>query len=54
MKWPQITLIVLWALNIGMTMREHGKSKIEKANVWTTLFSLAIVATLLYYGGFWG
>lgn len=52
-EWPQITLAVLMVLELGISMGKHGQPR-DPYSFWTSLFGAAIVATLLYFGGFWG
>ncbi len=53
MGWPQITWIALMALSFGIAASRHGESQ-GKHNAFTSLVAIAINATLLYYGGFFG
>lgn len=50
--WPQITIIILSAIGLGIYIVKHGQPKNENYNVITHLISIAIVYTLLYAGGF--
>jgi hypothetical protein len=50
---PQITMIVLYALNLGIAMALHGKPKTGENNFWVQFIAINISAALLYYGGFW-
>lgn len=52
MTAPQITLIVLFSINLLLSARDHGKEKEGKDNFWTTLLALAIVLSILIWGGF--
>ena len=51
---PQILVIVLWALSLGLTLAKHGEPRGGKESVWTALVGVAIMAALLWWGGFWG
>lgn len=51
---PQIILAGLILLGLGVEMERHGKPKKGKENFWITLSSSAIIAGLLWWGGFWG
>lgn len=50
MHWPQITMIVLYSLAIGITMVTHGQTKVT--NFWATSIAAALELWLLYEGGF--
>lgn len=50
--WPQYTLAILYALNIGIAAATHGKPR-EPQSVWSAIIGVAIGTTLLYFGGFW-
>lgn len=52
MAWPQITMIVLLALSLGVNLADHGKPKDGEHNFTHSLVSVAIFSTLLYCGGF--
>lgn len=50
---PQIILIVLYALSLGMVISKHGEEKTnEKYNAWAGLIGTAIQIGLLIWGGF--
>jgi len=53
MGWPQIVIIVLLAMDVGLYLANHGKDKIGKYNFWIALISDGIFATILWLGGFW-
>lgn len=53
MNWPQITLIFIWAISLGLAARDHGKPKEGNDNMWYTILGVAIYAVLLHFGGFW-
>lgn len=50
--WPQITLIVLSAISLGVHLVKHGQPKDENYNVVVHLISIAITYSLLYAGDF--
>jgi hypothetical protein len=51
---PQLIIILLGLLDLGEALSKHGeKKKQTDHNGWISLFSLIILWTLLYYGGFW-
>ena len=57
MGWPQITMIVLFAVGLLIAARDHGKPKIgswAKDNFWVSLADKVLLVGLLYFGGFWG
>lgn len=51
MNWPQITLIVLFALGLGLEMAKHGQPQGDH-NFWTTAIATALQVGLLIAGGF--
>lgn len=51
---PQIIVIVLYALGIGIAMCKHGEARTDKYNFFTALISTAINIGLLWWGGFFG
>lgn len=51
MGWPQITMIALLALGLGASIADHGKPR-SAQNAWVSLISTALMAGLLYAGGF--
>ena len=54
LHWPQIVWLALTLIGIGVQCAKHGKPREGKENVFITIISTIIVATLLYYGGFFG
>ena len=53
MRWPQITVIVIMAINLGINLVMHGKPKKEDYNFFKECINDAILIVLLIYGGFW-
>lgn len=53
MNAPQIVLIALWAIGFGLTCAKHGQPKTGNENAWTSVVAIAIVAGILWWGGFW-
>ena len=53
MEWPQITMIALYGINLGVGLVSHGKPREGNHNFFSFLISTIIAATVLYYGGFW-
>ncbi len=52
MEWPQITMIVLWFLNICIYASKNGEPREDNYDLGTTLAAIALSAFLLYHGGF--
>jgi hypothetical protein len=49
--WPPIILILLMAIDFGVTLAKAGELK-GKHNPLITLVGMAITGSLLYWGGF--
>jgi hypothetical protein len=45
--------MVMLSLNAGADLYRHGKLKDGTHNFWTTLISVGIWVTILWFGGFW-
>lgn len=54
MKWPQITTIVIMAINIGINLARHGYERTDKYNFFTSIAANAIEIWILYSRGFFG
>ena len=54
MGWPQIVMIVIGSIGIGVNLVKHGERRTDKYNVWVSIIGCAIEAIILYFGGFWG
>lgn len=54
MHAAQITLISLWGVNFGLVWAKHGQPRTDKHDAWVQLTALAVVAAILWWGGFWG
>lgn len=52
MNWPQITIIVLWAISLLISAKEDGKPKTGHHSFWVVAISCAINFAILYCGGF--
>ena len=52
MHWPQITMIVVYALAFGIDLSRHGKPKEGTYNALTSLIGSVIGIVILYCGGF--
>ena len=50
---PQLLLITLSMIAIGVHIAKHGKQTNLKYNGFHKLIGSAILYTILYYGGFW-
>lgn len=51
---PQIIIIALMALELLLTAFVHGEPRKGKFSFPVTLMKKAIVAWILWLGGFWG
>lgn len=51
MGWPQITMIALMSVSIGINLVKHGERRPDY-NVWHALMGTSISCWLLYAGGF--
>ena len=54
MKWQAIVIIVIWCLNLGISLAKHGEYDEDSAtySFWKTLINIGIQAFLLITGGF--
>lgn len=52
MGMPQIILIILYCLSLGIVMSKHGQPKKDRYNFFITLVSSGIEMGLLIWGGF--
>ena len=50
---PQILIIALGFIGLGMNIVKHGEPKEEEYNGLTYFISLVIYFIILYSGGFW-
>ena len=50
--WPQIVIVVLYAMGLGIHLAKHGEPTNVSWNVWHKLISESIGMALLYWGGF--
>ena len=53
MYWPQIILVGLLLVELGMALAKHGEPRESNFSVWNSLISDAIILGLLWWGGFW-
>jgi len=49
---PQLIIIMLWMLGLGIMMSKHGRPKKGNENAWAHLISIVITAAILCWGGF--
>lgn len=49
---PQIIILVLNVLGLGISLAEHGETELKQESFFTRLFSTAIHLLLLWWGGF--
>ena len=54
MNVPQLIILALGMIGLGINITRHGETKKEsKYNGWVHLIAKAILWGILYYGGFW-
>lgn len=52
--WPQLTLLVLLAIEVGINIGKHGEPKPNpNHHAGIALLGAGIVITILWWGGFW-
>lgn len=49
---PQIIIIAIYALSVGIDIAKHGEPKTGRYNAAASLIGSAIGLSLLYWGGF--
>lgn len=54
MSTPQIIMIALLGMDVGIALSKHGQPRNANHSIFITLFSTAIFVGLLYWGGFFG
>ena len=52
MRAPQVIIICLLALNIGIELVKHGEPKSGDHNVIAVIAGTVVSAGILYWGGF--
>jgi hypothetical protein len=53
MGWPQITIIALTAMSVGISAAKEGEPRGNHSTIGA-LIGAAIQCTILYFGGFFG
>ena len=54
MHWPQITMVVLGAIGLGINIARHGQPKNDTYHGGAHFLILAFEFWILYEGGFFG
>ena len=49
---PQIIMIIVFGLNLGISIAKNGEPREDTYNFWITLIGTIINVGLLYWGGF--
>lgn len=49
---PQIIIIVIYVLSLGIAIEQHGRPREGKHNFWVALFMVACIFLILNWGGF--
>ena len=50
---PQIIMIVIYALGLGIALVQNGTKKEGTNSFWVTFFGTLINVAILWWGGFW-
>ena len=53
MNWPQIAMLMLYAISIGIALAKDGQPREGKESFGKTCFACAVGMYILYCGGFW-
>jgi len=53
LHWPQVTILILQLLSLGIALGRSGQSKNQNYNFFTELFNVGITQGLLFLGGFY-
>ena len=53
MKAPQIIMVILMSINLGIELINHGKTAPRTYNVVRELVADGLLIALLWWGGFW-
>ncbi len=51
---PQIIVLVIYMIALGMSLADDGKVKMKKESFWLSLVSVGTILALLWWGGFFG
>jgi hypothetical protein len=54
MRAPQLIIVCLWALSLGIELVKHGQPRTGNHNAVAQILATAICALILYWGGFFG
>jgi hypothetical protein len=54
MNAPQIIVIVLLSLGVGISIARNGEDHEQPISFGWTLLRSVILAAILWWGGFWG
>jgi hypothetical protein len=49
---PEILMIVLWGIGLGVALTQHGEPKTGSYNFFVTLVATALEFGLMWWGGF--
>lgn len=49
---PQMIIIIVCAIDVGINLAKHGEDKKGKYNFWVSLICVLIEIFILYLGGF--
>jgi hypothetical protein len=52
-EWPQITMALIYTLNLVLGVIFDGDRKTGKYSAGVSVATIVISAALLYFGGFW-
>ena len=52
-EWPQLLILGLMCLELGMVMAKHGSAR-PPYNIGVTLIASLLFGSILYAGGFFG
>ncbi|MFM9881229.1 MAG: hypothetical protein ACKVOO_12565 [Burkholderiaceae bacterium] len=50
--WPQLILLCLWLISLGVHIAMHGQPMGAMYNGWSRLIKFALLSALLAWGGF--
>lgn len=54
MRLPQIIIIALYSMNLGINLVKNGEQRTGNYSFFTALIAVAINIALLRWGGFFG